>query len=137
MLDQHVLFEVRDVDWCKFIHLASCIVFGHSNGEHTVVLLVQKRVRSFTVCFVLPLVNIFNDQHVVLDLQGASVKFLAAYISDADIDVVAACRMRDSSDQFRLAVEENELNSSLNIVECYSAHGATVAHVLLRQVNRS
>ena len=84
----------------------------------------------------LPLVNIFDDQHVVLNMESASVKFLAAYISNANVDVITASRVGDSSDQLRLAVEKDELNPSLNIVECYSAHGATMAHVLLRQVNR-
>ena len=52
-------------------------------------------------------VNIFNNQNVVLNLEGACVKFLAAHVSYAYIKVVAGGGVRNTTDQLWLTVKKN------------------------------
>ena len=59
-----------------------------------------------------------------------SVKFLATNVANAYVNVVAADRMGDASDEFRLTVEEDELDSTLDVIEGDSAHCASMAHIL-------
>lgn len=49
--------------------------------------------RSFTIAFVLPLIDVFDDQYVVLDLECASIELLTANVSDANVEILAAGRM--------------------------------------------
>ena len=79
----------------------------------------------------LPFINIFNDQDIVLDLQVMCIQLLAAYITNTHVYVIAALGVRDSSDQLRLAVKENELDLALDVIEGNSAHRATMAHISL------
>ena len=59
-----------------------------------------------------------------------SVKFLATNVANAYVNVVAADRMGDASDEFRLTVEEDELDSTLDVIEGDSAHCASMTHIL-------
>ena len=85
----------------------------------------------------LSFIDIFDDQDVVLHLEGVSVELLAADVANADVDIVAALRVRDTSDKLGLAVEEHKFDATLDIVEGDAAHGATMADVSFGDVNRS
>ena len=43
--------------------------------------------------------------------------------------------MRDTADQLRLAIEEDELDLSLHVVESDAAHSTPMTDVLLREVD--
>ena len=60
-----------------------------------------------------------------------SVKFLATNVANAYVNIVTADRMGDASDEFRLTVEKDELDSTLDVIEGDSAHSAPMTHVLL------
>ena len=93
---------------------------------------MQKCYRALAIAFVLSLVHILNDQNIVLYLKGVSVKLLTANVADADVDVVAAGWVGYAANELRLAIEEYELNSALDVIECNAAHGTPMTHILLR-----
>ena len=99
--------------------------------------LVKHGIRSFTVTLVLPLIDVFHNEHIVFDLQSCGIEFLATHISNANVDALPVSRVRDASDQLWLAVEQNEFLVFDDVVESYSAHCAAVANVLVTQVNGS
>ena len=101
------------------------------NRQNAIELLVEQCNRALAVAFVLPLIHILNDQDIVLDLKGLSVKFLTADISDTDVNVVTASWVGNTPDELGLAVKEDELDPALDVVEGDSAHSAPVTHVLL------
>ncbi len=43
--------------------------------------------------------------------------------------------MRDTPDQLGLTVEKNKLLVSLDVIECDSAHGTTMADILVAQID--
>ena len=92
VLHEHVFFEVTDADRVKirqWLGLLSGIA-RYRDRKHAIVLLVKQSDRTFAVALVLSLIDIFDDEHVVFDLERVSVELLAADVADADVDVVAA-----------------------------------------------
>lgn len=84
----------------------------------------------------LPFINIFDDQNVVFNLEGLCVKLLATNVTDADVKILARCRMGNPTDQLRLTIEEYQfLVVTLHITEGDSAHGTAVANVSIREVD--
>jgi len=81
VLNQHVFFQVRDVDRGQLRHRL-CSLPRHVDRQHAVELLVHQSEGALTVTLVLSLVYVFHDQNVVLNLEGASVEFLTADVAD-------------------------------------------------------
>ena len=92
---------------------------------------------TLAVSLVLALVDVLNDQHVVLYLQSVSVELLAAHITNADVNVCTARRVRYAAYQFWLAIKEDELDLTLHVVESDAAHSTPVTDVLLREIDGS
>ena len=138
VLHEHVFFKVTDADRVKIRQWLGLLrgVPRYRDSQHAIVLLVKQSDRTFAVALVLSLIDIFDDEHVVLDLERVSVKLLAAHVADTHVDVVAALRVRDASDELRLAVEEDKFDAALDVVESDAAHGATMADVAFRDVDR-
>ena len=84
---KHVILQVANVDRCQVrgsLTILLCI-----DRQNAVVLLVEHRVAALTVCFVLALVHIVDDQNVVANTESLCVKLLTANVTDADVDVLA------------------------------------------------
>jgi len=79
----------------------------HVDGYHAVQMLVQEGQRSLTVRLVRALISVTRDQDVVLHGQAIRVEYLAADISDTDVNQAAVLGVRDTPDQFWLAVKEH------------------------------
>ena len=92
-------------------------------------------VGALAVGLVLSLVDVFHDQNIIYDLQSVSVELLATHWANADVNVCAARRVRDAADQLRLAIEEDELDLSLHVVESDAAHSTPMTDVLLREID--
>ena len=77
----------------------------------------------------LSLVDVLDDQYVVFNLERVGIEFLAANVADANIDIVAALRVRNTANQLRLAIEKNEFDAALDVKEGDAAHCTAVADV--------
>ena len=138
VLHEHVFFKVTDADRVKIRQWLGLLrgVARYRDCKHAIVLLVEQSDRTFAVALVLSLIDIFDDEHVVLDLKRVSVELLAADVADTHVDVVSALRVRDAPDELGLAVEQHKFDAALDIVEGDSAHGATMADVAFGDVDR-
>ena len=93
-------------------------------------MLVKQRICSFTIWLVAFIVSDVDNHHVVDLSQIISIQFLAAHISYRYVKVVTLCRVRYAANKLWLAVRQHEVLILIDLVECDSAHCATMADEL-------